>query len=51
MNQRKMLSMKRLYQMAMDWFTTRTGEPIDVLQSDYKVIVSYLDFVWKNKNK
>lgn len=48
---RKQLSMKRLYQMAGDYFITRTNEKVEVLQKEFNIIKKYLDFVWKNKNK
>lgn len=43
--------MKRMYQMAGDYFLTRTHEKVEVLQSEFEVIKKYLDYVWINKNK
>lgn len=51
MNTRKQLSMKRLYQMCIDYFLTRTNEPVSTLQAESEIIRKFLDFVWKNKNK
>jgi len=54
MNKRKQLSMKRLTQMASDHLIAKLGSEeknISKVKQARKIVLEYLDYVWKNKEK